>query len=115
MWFGLPLHEGNETKVQQVFFDFSSQGHGKCQNCDIILKCDGGSSSGLLYHLRKKHQIDPTNEPTGEETPAKRVKFGTGAAAPLTIGSFFQPKETVEEKIASEATMGASYNYLAKK
>ena len=39
-------------------FDFSPNA-ATCKYCLASVKCAAGSSSGLLYHLRHVHQIDP--------------------------------------------------------
>ena len=80
----------------------------KCQKCGTLIKCKGGSTSGMLRHLKNKHSIQkrapsqhPSTsaskrsksshaEPTLEETVAKLVAVDNFPPSALSKSEFIR-------------------------
>lgn len=77
------------------------QDHAKCHLCDRVIKCSGGSTSGLRRHLELKH------EELEEETPsAKRTK--------TLDGYFSRASKCLGEILAEMAALnGFSFHGMA--
>ena len=67
----------HKTFVWEYFdrgISMSSKGvtdEAKCKKCAAVIKCTGGSTSGLLRHLKSKHSIEkpsPTQSDVSSET-----------------------------------------------
>ena len=75
----------------------------KCKKCAAIIKCTGGSTSGLLRHLKSKHSIEkpsPTQSADSSETQSgsSSKRFKSACSQP-TLQSFMK-KNTREEMVA---------------
>jgi len=45
-----------------------------CKECSVIVKCEGGSTSGLHTHQRTKHNNNTLKRSTPEDAKKKRTK-----------------------------------------
>lgn len=52
------LKDGDKTSVWHYFLRSDNKTLGRCKLCEKIIKSTGGSTSGLMTHLRTMHQID---------------------------------------------------------
>ena len=97
------------------FFDFFGD-KATCKTCGDVLKCTGGNTNGLKYHVTRKHDIDLTKNDAfeTEEPPKKKSKIEASNQPKMTM--HFQPtsKEPLEDLVAREAVNGATFSYIAK-
>ena len=80
----------------------------KCKNCAAAIKCTGGTTSGLLRHLRSKHSIEKPcstqSDVSSNTQSASSTKCFKSAYSLATLHSFMN-KKTREEIIAKLVTV----------
>ena len=95
-------------------------GKATCKKCGQVLAYHG-STSGMHYHLKKKHDItlsgiedekDPQVNPSDGPTPAKKSRPSNSKPSIL---SHLKPTKSRDELLAEEATLGASFRYVVVK
>ena len=72
-----------------------SEESARCKVCQVVIKCKGSSTSGLIRHLRSKHNIITTKKSVGQSQPSMRRQ--------KTIDTMFSSKKSVQEVIAKMA------------
>lgn len=50
--------DGDQTSVWYYFLRSDNKALGQCKLCEKIIKSTGGTTSGLMTHLRTLHNID---------------------------------------------------------
>ena len=103
------------TKDSFVWLHFEDEGneHAKCKVCKKVLSTSGGSTSGLVRHLKSIHDICSTitskssvTSTTMPSTSSSSSSVLPSAVTPKTIQSpqgmlmNFDKKETTQEKVA---------------
>ena len=49
-----------------------SEESARCKVCQVVIKCKGSCTSGLICHLRSKHNITTTKKSVGQSQPSMR-------------------------------------------
>ena len=74
-------------------------GGGKCNDCNEVIKCGGGSTTGLFYHLKQhpkvRKEVDAAKEAFKEEHKSKKRSFSES----------FKPSATPKINVAFEKAM----------
>ena len=69
----------------------------KRKNCAAVIKCTGGSTSGLLRHLKSKHSIEKPSsiqsDVSSKTQSASSTKPFMSAYSQATLHSFVNKKE----------------------
>ncbi|XP_073715766.1 uncharacterized protein [Misgurnus anguillicaudatus] len=77
----------------------------KCMCCDRVIRCSGGSTSGLRRHLESQHEKVPEESPSTSST-VKRLR---------TIDCYFKDSKSLGEILAEMAAFdGFTFNSMAK-
>lgn len=71
---------GDKTSVWHYFLRAQDKLSAKCKKCQKILKCAGGSTSGLQKHLKNIHQISLSAE---KENFANQTSVGANTTNPI--------------------------------
>ena len=85
------------------FFVRKNKDEAKCTKCEKIMKSSGGSTTSLILHLKKIHQIDVKE---GSDQPLAKMA--------RTMVDFLQKKSMEEEISRLAAIDGFSFNSIAK-
>ena len=87
-----------------------------CNLCNISIKCVGGTTSGLIYHLQRKYCI---NLLKGSEPPlpfkpvALRTNFDETIATLVSVhGVTFRQNEMQNLELWAQTTSNKNSNYL---
>uniref|UniRef100_A0A0L8HX16 BED-type domain-containing protein n=1 Tax=Octopus bimaculoides TaxID=37653 RepID=A0A0L8HX16_OCTBM len=80
----------------------SNKDEAQCNKCDKIMKSSGGSTTSLILHLKKIHQIDINQD--ANQPPVKMTR----------TMEHFLTKKSMEEVSKLAAMDGFSFNSIAK-
>ncbi|CAI9717803.1 BED-type domain-containing protein [Octopus vulgaris] len=84
-------------------FDRKNKDEARCDKCDKIMKTSGRSSTSLILHLKKIHQIDINQD--ANQPPVKMTRKM----------EHFLRKKSMEEEVSKLAAMGGfSFNSITK-
>uniref|UniRef100_A0A0L8GLA9 BED-type domain-containing protein n=1 Tax=Octopus bimaculoides TaxID=37653 RepID=A0A0L8GLA9_OCTBM len=84
------------------FFDRKNKDEAQCNKCDKIMKSSGGSTTSLILHLKKIHQIDINQD--ANQPPVKMTR----------TMEHFLTKKSMEEVSKLAAMDGFSFNSITK-
>ena len=68
---------GSSTNILWDLFEKVENGKAKCNSCKTILDCKGGTTSGLIKHLKSKHKELHENYVKSKEEKDNVTKSGT--------------------------------------
>ena len=68
---------GSSTNILWDLFEKVEKGKAKCNSCKAVLDCKGGTTSGLIKHLKAKHKELHENYVKSKEEKGDVTKFGT--------------------------------------
>jgi hypothetical protein len=105
----------SESFAWKYFVKCEKEDSAVCNKCKSVLKCKGWSTSGLIRHLSKKHNINKPSDILGKR-PAEEEASTSNKRLPVqTKLTFAIRKETCAEIVTKLATLdGISINSITK-